>query len=615
LFLVVATAAVIAFAPSLSMPFFADDIDLLHRTGNYRAGNLSLGDYLAVNHNEHRMPVMRLMVLAATIPGQLDARAFHLAVLAVHIGCGMLVALMVLPAFGGTYALLAGAMFAASGAFSSMVVWAPTSAVFSLSLFFILLARHAIAGMPHPRIGIASVALLLAALSLNGSVVAVVPFSIAFWEKLGSTRARRLAVVTAWMIGAMLVFRWSSASFVAPAGGDAVAQLWPAARNGLFLLFSASVRWIRAWVWASPGTVPHVFELLGGSAVASLAVLTLPRDLRRQALALFASAGLIALAVGYGRREQPLSMLYWTDRYYYAFGAPFAVASVAVARVGIERVGRPWLAAALLPVVVAAGSIFTRHQIHPQVTADHIQAHSAAMVQARALVSLLRAEAASGPMRVRDGFIPLPGVHKNGMTLLAIVRGIAPRGVEGLEFVHAGAPTDDDRLNTVFRDWSRHTGWSDSPVLAESGRLTTVDSADVDFRKGPFDRQIGAGFHSWGLSVRSRWLSNRGSVTLPYDGQKSVVIEAHVPGRALRDAGILTASDRVSVRAGGVPIGALDFQHGDSVNQTFPLPQGMATSVEISFESSFTWYARQVYPNNLDPRELSITVVAVRLVD
>ena len=615
IFVALAAAALLAFAPTLSVPFFGDDIDVIHRTAAYRAGELTLYDYLAQNHNEHRMPVMRAVALAATLPGNLDARALHLAVFLVHAGCATLVALMVLPVLGTFYAMIAGAVFAVSGVFCSTVVWAPTCAVFSLSLFFILLARHAIDSPVRPRIALASVALLLAALSLNGSVVAVIPFAVAFWEKLGATRTRRAAVVAAWIIGAALVFRWSSANFVAPLGGDAGAQLWPAIRNGAFLVLSASTRWIRAWTAAVPGATPTPVALVTSSAIVALGVLILPNGLRKQVLVLLASAVLIALAVGYGRRDQPLWMLYLTDRYYYAFAAPFAAVSAAAGALGLERFYRRWLAPAVLAGVVAAGAMFTRNEVRPFVTADHIQAHRAAMVQGRSLATLLREEAAVRPLRISDGFIPLPGVQKNGMTLGAIVRGVYPRPIDGLQFVQAGGPTDDERLNAVLTAWARRAGWPHSPVLAAHGTLKTVVDADVDFRKGPFDSQVGPGFHAWEFVSRSRWLSRRGSVKLPYSGQKSVVIEARVLGQALRGAGILKPSDHVAVSANGTPIGTFDFQSGDQVTRGITLPASRADSVEIALESSFAWYARQVYPDNLDPRELSISVIAIRLTD
>ncbi|MBI2214484.1 MAG: hypothetical protein HYU52_12630 [Acidobacteria bacterium] len=615
LLLAITIAALLAFAPTLSMPFFADDIDLLHRTADYREGVLSLRAYVSATHNEHRIPVMRLLVLASTTPGGLDSRTFHAAAIAVHVGCGVLVALMIAPAFGRAYALFGGALFAVSGVFSSMVVWAPTSAVFSLSLFFVLLARHAVAGTERPRLVMASIALLAASLSLNGSVVAVIPFCIGYWMKLGPTRLRRVAVAAGWIAGAALVFRWSSAAFVAAPSDTGVGELWYMARNGLFLVLSASIRWIRSWMAASAGAAPNVAELLTGTLLAGLVMRALPRQLRREVLILVVSAALLALAIGYGRREQPISVIYWTDRYYYAFAAPFAVASVAIARLAIGRASRCWLVAALTALVVAAGVIVTRHQLGPQVGAAHILAHTRAMMHARSLAALVRDEAARAPMRVPDGSVPLPGVHKGKMTLAAIVRGVYPRGIEGLELVRGGAPTDDARVNIILKTWALREGWTCSPVESVSGRLRATSDSDVDFRKGPFDAQIGPGFHGWNFGTRSRWLSRRGSLTLPWAGQRSLVVEANVPSAALRKAGILGPADRVNVRANGTTLGALDFSGDDFVSQSFPLPSALGDSIEISLESTFSWHARQVYPNNLDPRELSVNVIAIRLVD
>lgn len=615
LVLAIALAALLAYAPTFSMPFFTDDIDQLHSVADYREGVLSLGAYLSAGHNEHRIPVMRLVALAATAPGGLDARAFHLTVFAVHVGCAVLVALMIAPAFGRLYALLGGVLFAVSGVFSSMVVWAPTSAVFSFSLFFILLARHAIAGTERPRVGLASIALLAAALSLNGSVVAVVPFCIAYWERLGATRARRAVVAATWIVVAALVFRWSSAAFVAAPDAMGAAQLWHAARNGVFLVLSASIRWIRSWMAASAGTSPNAAELLSGTLLAVVAAGALPRGLRRHVLVLSASAALLALAVGYGRREQPIATIYWTDRYYYAFGAPFAVASVAVARLVIDRARRRWLVAALTLLVAAAGAVVTRHQLHPQITAEHIRAHRAALAQARTLAEALRIEASGSPMRVPDGFVPLPGVHKGRMTLSAIVRGVYPDGIDGLEFARDRSRTDDDRLNAVLEAWARRARLPAPPVRAVRGCLEPTAGSGVDFRIGAFDAEVGPGFHSWEPHIGARWMSRRGRLTLARSGQRAIAIEASVPGRELRKASLLAPEDRVSVFANGILLGELSFFDTDLVTTEFLLPPGVGSPVELTFVSSFAWHPRQVFAKSRDARELSIAVAAVRLVD
>ena len=611
--LAVAVAWMVAFSPTLSAPFIADDFELIQRTAQVREGTLPLSKYFSLNHNEHRIPVMRGVVLAGTALGNLDPRLFRAAIMAVHLGCAVLVVLMTRHALGLTYAAVAGALFVVSGSFSLMVVWAPTSAVFSLSLFFVLLARHALGEAARPRRGWASAALLGAMLSLNGSVVCVPSLIVGYWHRLGETPVRRGLMSAAWLIGAVAVFRWSSAAFVAPSEGLDGADAIAAARNASFLVLSAPVRWMVAWSDMPGGYVPGPMAMLIAGLVVGLLFVTTPPSLRRPVLVLMVSAVALSVAVAFGRRAEAMSTIYETDRYYYAFGAPFAVITAAGARcLSIRLFKRQplrWVVLLILPLL----TWITYREVHTVLKAPWIEAQAQGVVEARLLAGLLKREAARQPLAAPDGLVPLTGVPGDGLTLRAIVRGMYPGGLRGLTIVTADS--DDDRVNAVLDEWSRQLGESVPPIVAENGRLRPTEVFGVDFSIGPFGDRVAEGFHGWASTMGARWLSRRGRVVVPYQGQRTLVVDLHLPSQLLTAAGLLGSKDALHVSVNGARIGSLALASGDHLRQAFALPSGLGPQLDVGLESTFVWRARQIYPENLDPRELSVSVRAILLSD
>ena len=73
-----------------ALPFITDDLDMLGALALLRAGDVSWWHYLALHHNEHRVPLLRLLYWGATLGGDFDAVPIRVSILAVHAGCAAL---------------------------------------------------------------------------------------------------------------------------------------------------------------------------------------------------------------------------------------------------------------------------------------------------------------------------------------------------------------------------------------------------------------------------------------------------------------------------------------------------------------------------------------------
>ena len=69
----------------------------------------------------------------------------------------------------------------------------------------------------------------------------------------------------------------------------------------------------------------------------------------------------------------------------------------------------------------------------------------------------------------------------------------------------------------------------------------------------------------------------------------------------------------VTVRVNGTVAGILSLDDQIRLDATLPLPPTSAAALKVELESAFVWHARQIYPDNPDPRELSLSVETIEL--
>lgn len=591
----------------LRMPYVADDIDFLKEAALLRAGEVTWWHYLTTNHNEHCVPMMRMLYWATTFAGGLDAYPLRVAILGIHALCAWLLALLVLERWGSWQAVAVASVALGSVGFSSMPIWAPSTAVFSLSLGFLLCAAHQLlAG----RRAVATLALAAASLSLNAAVLAFPIVAAAFWTRLGTTNRGRARWAVLWVgMGAMLVLL--SGAGAAPASAFDAARFTAAGRNALFVVLSAPYRWTLAWTTGSAGSTPEWPAIAVVFAAWALAHLTVRQSLRPLVLMLSIGASLVAAAVGYGRWEFTPQMLYDTDRYYYWFGAPFAVVTVAMGAKLVGAANRPWGFGLIAAAACVSAYVQAANSLAPIQHLEWIQRSSSAADSARRLGDQLRKTAAASPLLVADGFVPVAGLHKDGLTLKTLSYSMSWRGIEQLVFVRSPSPEADRRLNAALAEWARQEGWPGPPVTVRQGELEPWLGGRIHFEQGAFASQIVFGFHEW--DGHTRWMAERGAVDLEHTGQRQLRIAATAPIQALRPALSPGTRFEVAVLLDGVRLGTLDFDQGDRVNATFTVPAKPDSNVRITLESAFVWHARQILPGNHDPRELSISVEVIEL--
>src|SRR5262249_6838244 len=139
--------------------------------------------------------------------------------------------------------------------------------------------------------------------------------------------------------------------FVPTAQGEG--HLASAIGNAAFLVVSAPYRWGIGWTTAAIGTTPG----LGVPSIFSIAFIalsfTVPQPLRRVVWTLLALATALVAAVGYGRAENTWDDLYHVDRYYYWYGPPFAIVTVAIVHAIVRN--RASRAGMLALIVIAVG--------------------------------------------------------------------------------------------------------------------------------------------------------------------------------------------------------------------------------------------------------------------
>lgn len=592
----------------LGMPYVADDLDFLKEAASLRAGEVTWWHYLTGSHNEHRVPTMRILYWVTSFIGGLDAYPLRVAILGIHVLCAWLAALLVLERWGRWQAVAVAAVSLGAVGFSSMPIWAPSTAVFSLSLGFLLCAtQQLLAG----RRAVATLALVSASLSLNAAALAFPVVAAMFWPRLGASNRERALWAVLWIgMGAMVVW-WSSGIGAAPAAGFDLTRFTAAGRNALFVVLSAPYRWTVAWTTGSIGSTPGWSAIAVVFAAWALAHLAVGQSLRPLVLMLSLAASLLAAAVGYGRWEFTPEMLYHTDRYYYWFGAPFAVLTVAVGGKVIGAANRPWRFGLLAAAACISAFVQAASSLAPIQHLEWVQQSSSAADSARRLGDQLRKSAAAAPLLVADGFVPVAGLHKNGLTLKTLSYSMSWRGIEQLVFVRAPAPEADRRLNAVFTEWARREGWPGPPVTVQHGELRPWLGGRINFDQGGFASQIVFGFHEW--DGQARWMGRRGAVDLQRTGQRRLHIAAAGPIEALRRALGAGTKFEVAVLLDDVMLGTLAFDQGDRVNAIFTVPSKPDANVRITLDSAFVWHARQIFPGNDDPRELSISVEVIEL--
>lgn len=599
--------------PALSLPYLTDDMDLLLQFARLRSGELSWLSYLSHGHNEHRIPLLRLLYFWTEV-GNFNAIPLRLAVLGIYAVCAWLGARLTCRYWGPWPSVAVGVVAVSAVGFSSMPLWVPSTVIFSLSAAFMLAACDLLSSPGKWRLGLATLSLVLAGLSMNASVLCVPILILAFWQRLGRGPRERFIVAGIWLAIAVCILVWSIVQMKEDDTTAGMERLIAAARNATFLATAAPYRWLMVWSTGAGGAVPGWWTVGAGFVIWIAMHFAVPGTLRRLIIMLSASAAVIAAAVGYGRSDFPLSELYLTDRYFYWFLVPLAMITVAVV-CQLLPVSRHRLACGgIVLLALAGGWLQSTRSLAPLHGYPWIRTTMTGVESAKRLAVILAASGQEAPIEIEnDAFIPIDGLHKGGLTFRTLSYAMNPHGIPGLQFAASANGASDARLNDVLRRWAQAEGWPAPPFLAVLGKMKPLLLPCIDFARSGSAQQIVSGFHDW--DGEGRWMDVRGIAELSRSDESSVHIQAFTPRSLLLAALPPETSFTVKVSANGKPIGTLKFADGDTADVTFPLPPAAGDRVRITMESAFSWKGRDAYPGNNDPRTLTVRLLRIELTD
>ncbi len=619
------------FWRALTLPFALDDLDQLHALAVMRSGRMPFGSWLMLPHNEHLLPLLRLLFWAATRITGLDPAAARIAILLTHVAGAMACALLTLCCSRNRLAgWLAGTIYAGAAGFAGSPLWEVTIAQFSMAATLLTFALVAITGPRGRAAPIVSLTLILGSCSAMAEVV-VATISIPAYVFIAHPRLAwsRWQAIRACLCLQVLIFMWASWTLnrwgVSPTMKPRLSGLL----GGGWLVLTAPYRFLMAWVPLPDSSLgANLLNAAAWSALAWTALVLSSRWLDKATkgllLALWTGDILFAMLVGLGRSDFSLLTLFLTDRYYYFFLLPLSIHAAVVASAIISklrmsgRIAKLSIACGVVALVMA-GLAGSRLKLGLAIPWKIYSFHRKALSEGKALADLIsvRASTQEPPREIllADGEIPFDGIHKDRIALSTLFFSEFPSGVRGVKWAFGGAaiPSVDASIeNQLLDGWSQAIGTS-SPVCVVSGSLRDVRSSSwIDFRKGSFENAIVRGFHGWEQTFR--WMSRSGTVRLQGSGD-SLVIRAHAPINLLRKRWPDIQGLRATIQANSIPIGEIFITRLGEQEFRLQVPtevrawMAAGNSIDVTLQSEVTWRGADV--DLPDERELSLALVAI----
>ncbi len=610
--------ALFVFWRTLSLSYALDDINQLSALAAMRGGRMSFGQWLFLPHNEHVVPLLRLLFWGATLVGGTDATAARLAVILVHAAGATACALLTWCVTRDRItAWLAGTLYAGAAGFAGSVVWEIAASLFSISAMFLTAAIAVIAApFSHRREALyGSIALIVCSCAgMPGAVAAATAIPAYVWlsrPKLatGPWRAISLYLLVQALILLAIVAvlaHWNVSPTMAPRMSGLLGGAW--------LVYTAPFRFLATWTDA---VEPRVAQAAMWSAAAWAAIAISARwiegPVRRLLFALWAGDAALALLVGLGRSDFTYLTFLYTDRYYYFFLLPLAIQTAAVGASLARRTGM--LAAFAMAALIAAGFFGSRLKMEAAVPWATYRLHHEAWTRGKALAGLIEARALgplSRDLTLADGLAPFDGVHTGGLELSTLFFTQYPHGFPRVRWA---APkqrlTDADAVleNQILDAWSLGIGLP-SPVCVVDGVVQSAGPpSSVDFRTGSFENAAVSGFHGWERAFR--WMSRSGVIRLRATGGDVLFVRAHAPLNLLRKKWPDLRAFRASVRVGSDALGEIAITKTDEQEFRLTLPKPIAAGeiVRVTLTAQLVW--RGVEVDLPDERELSLALIAI----
>lgn len=546
---------------TLALPYLSDDFEHGQLIAEIRAGLLQGRDVVIQPFHGQATVLLRLLFWFGTMAGGMSLVWVRLGIVAAHVagavGCAVLCARWTGSRLPGW---IAGTLYAGALGFIGEQIWWPSSAIFCLGVTFLIFALLA---MDRERVWLCVAMVALAALGLNGILAAAIGLPICYWLMRGKrppvlmlAGGAALLVIGFWRVGAS----------------------WRGAELGAWLVFTAPFRFFGSWLpigWPGFRTIVWLSALVGLAMITSFWLMK--ERYRRAALALWIPAVLLAMLVGMARADYPFKFgpgsLYTSDRYYYIFLLPLTAQCVLL----LSSFSLPRWA-----VVVMAAALFgSRAHYLGDVPRASFAATGHALQEGRRIVETIRAFP-SRPLTLAETEISLEGARYDTVSLAFLIYGEYPRGLPGVRVARQTRTATEDSL---LKPWMR------------------VPSSRIDFKDASYEEDLNSGFSWWDRPFR--WMSGRGELHL-IAASGDLVIGAYAPVDQLH------RPIHVSVNVNGQAAGGFTVATTGLRDYRLPMPALAPGSVTtITLTSDLVWHARDIFPDNLDDRDLSIAISAI----
>ncbi len=545
---------------TLALPYISDDFEHGQVIAQIRAGLAPGLSLITTPFHGQTDVLVRLLFWFGTLAGGMSLTWVRLGICAAHVagavGCAILCTRWTGSKLAGWFA---GSLYAGALGFIGEEIWWPSSGIFCLGMTFLIFAMVALdpdAKNPKLALAVSVLMLTLAALGMNGILVAALGIPIFL--------RRREAIVFGAAVVLLLLVTFLQHD------QDQVKLSLRGIELGAWLVFTAPFRFFSAF---TPIALPGFRAIWKLAPFAWLALLAsawfVNARYRRVLLIVWTPAVLLALLVGMARADYPFRFgpgsLYTADRYYYVFLFPLVTQCVL------------FLSAIRLPrwstlVILAVALIGSRAHYLANVPRGNFEASGRALERGRLLVRAIRSSPSARPLILSDALVPLDGARNNAVTLAFLIYSEYPRGIPGVQLV-------------------RQAATENSP------------SSRIDFKARSYEENLTSGFSWW--EAPFRWMGERASLHL-IAAPGDLVISAYAPVDRLHRA------IHVRVIVNDRSIGGFAITTpGVHEYRLQPPPLAAGSTANITIASDFVWHARDIFPDSFDDRDLSIAVSAI----
>lgn len=559
---------------TFALPYLSDDFEHGELIAAIRAGLRPWSDLIALPFHGQTLVLLRSLFWFGTLGGGMSLAWVRIAICLIHVagaaGCAVLCTRWSGSKLAG---FLAGTLYAGALGFVNEQIWWPSSAIFCLGASFFILALVALEeGSPVWAV----LMLIVAALGLNGVLVPALVLPAYAWM---TGRKRAAGFLLAAILALLAMAFWQQTR---THDRDPLTFSLCALELGGWLVLTAPFRFFAGFTTFA---IPGFRTILDWSPAAWLPLLVSGWFLRtrygRVLLLVWMPALVLSIMVGLARANYPdrygPGVLYLADRYYYFFLLPLATQCI----LALHSV-RWWRS--VTPVILAGALAGSYAHFRANVVLGHFDSGRKALDQARAVVQAIRSFP-ERPLVLSDVSVPVDGALYNRATLAFLIYGESPSGIPGVRLV--SGPLDARQAaieDALLRPWMR------------------PPPSRIDFKDASYEEDLDSGFSWW--EPPFRWMGRRAALHL-IAAPGDLVIRAYAPVDQLHRV------IHVQVALNGNAIGVLAISQPGTVKYRLPVRITPGNKADITLTSDFVWHARDIFPDSLDERDLSIAISSI----